>query len=106
MKKNVLALSIAAMIGGLGFAGIASADVIRGTGAASAPVGGETLIGGKWSAAGLPNTDAQLRLSPTNTVGLSVSEGGTGHSLVIPYFNAQNGNMTVLHVVNSDTVHR
>ena len=106
MKKNVLALSIAAMIGGLGFAGIASADVIRGTGAANAPAAtGETLIGGKWSAAGLPNTDAQLRLSPTNTRGLSVSEGGTGHSLVIPYFNAQNGNMTVLHVVNTDTVH-
>ena len=106
MKKNVLALSIAAMIGGLGFAGIASADVIRGTGAANAPAAtGETLIGGKWSAAGLPNTDAQLRLSPTNTRGLSVSEGGKGHSLVIPYFNAQNGNMTVLHVVNTDTVH-
>ena len=105
MKKNVLALSIAAMIGGLGFAGIASADVIRGTGAANAPLGGETLTDGKWSAAGLPNTDAQLRLSPTNTRGLSVSEGGTGHSLVIPYFNAQNGNMTVLHVVNTDTVH-
>ena len=106
MKKNVLALSIAAMIGGLGFAGIASADVIRGTGAANAPAAtGEKLTGGKWSAAGLPNTDAQLRLSPTNTRGLSVSEGGTGHSLVIPYFNAQNGNMTVLHVVNTDTVH-
>ena len=59
MKKNVLALSIAAMIGGLGFAGIASADVIRGTGAANLPAGNsETLIGGKWSAAGLPNTDA------------------------------------------------
>ena len=106
MKKNVLALSIAAMIGGLGFAGIASADVIRGTGAANAPAAtGETLIGGKWSAAGRSNTDAQLRLSPTNTVGLSVSEGGKGHSLVIPYFSAQNGNMTVLHVVNTDTVH-
>jgi hypothetical protein len=68
MKKNVLALSIAAMIGGLGFAGIASADVIRGTGAANCACRyGETLTDGKWSAAGLPNTDAQLRLSPTNT---------------------------------------
>ena len=33
MRKNVLALSIAAMIGGLGFAGVASADVVPGTGA-------------------------------------------------------------------------
>ena len=32
MKKNVLALSIAAMIGGLGFVGTASADLIPGTG--------------------------------------------------------------------------
>ncbi|MFN4120431.1 cell surface protein [Acidovorax sp.] len=105
MKKNVLALSIAAMIGGLGFAGIASADVVRGQGVAGAPDATNTLVGGKWSAAGGPNTDAQLSLSPTNTVDLSVTQGGTGHSLVIPYFNAQNGNMTVLHVVNTDTVH-
>ena len=61
MKKNVLALSIAAMIGGLGFAGAASAA-------------------------------------------LSVTESGTGHILLVPYYTAQNGNMTVLHVVNTDTV--
>ena len=60
MKKNVLALSIAAMIGGLGFAGAASAA-------------------------------------------LSVSESGAGHMLLVPYYTAQNGNMTVLHVVNTDT---
>ena len=61
MKKNVLALSIAAMIGGLGFAGAASAA-------------------------------------------LSVAESGTGHMLVVPYYTAQNGNMTVLHVVNTDAI--
>ena len=104
MKKNVLALSIAAMIGGLGFAGIASADVVVGTGVAGAPAG-STVTDGKWSAAGTAIADADLFLSPTNTVDLRVSEGGTGHSLVVPYFNAQNGNMTVLHVVNTDTVH-
>ncbi len=60
MKKNVLALSIAAMVGGLGFVGSASAA-------------------------------------------LSVAESGTGHMLLVPYFNAQNGNMTVFHVVNTDT---
>ena len=60
MKKNVLALSIAAMIGGLGFAGAASAA-------------------------------------------LTVSESGAGHMLIVPYYTAQNGNMTVLHVVNTDT---
>jgi len=62
MKKNVLALSIAAMIGGLGFAGAASAA-------------------------------------------LSVADSGTGHILLVPYYTAQNDNMSVLHVVNTDTTH-
>ncbi len=61
MKRNVLALSIAAMIGGLGFVGSASAA-------------------------------------------LQVNESGEGHMLLVPYYTAQNGNMTVLHVVNTDTV--
>lgn len=90
MKKNVLALSIAAMIGGLGFANIASADVVRGTGAPGAD--------------GVYVTDRTL-LTATDTRDIAVTQGGTGHSLVVPYFNAQNGNMTVLHVVNTDTVH-
>ena len=59
MKKNVLALSIATMVGGLGFAGAASAA-------------------------------------------LAVAESGSGHILTIPYYTAQNGNMTVLHVTNTD----
>ena len=66
MKKNVLALSIAAMVGGLGFAGIASAQSVSAT---------------------------ELRLA----------ESGTGHILLVPYFNAQNKNMSVFHVVNTDT---
>lgn len=82
MKKNVLALSIAAMVGGLGFAGAASADVIRGNGA-------------------VPSA-TQLGLS--NATGFELNEGGTGHNLVVPYFTAQNGNMTVLHLVNTDTL--
>lgn len=59
MKKNVLALSIAAMVGGLGFAGAASAA-------------------------------------------LAVNESGEGHILTVPYYTAQNGNMTVFHLTNSD----
>lgn len=61
MKKNVLALSIAAMIGGLGFAGAASAQ-------------------------------------------LAVNDSGMGHMLLVPYFTVQDGNMSVFHVVNTDTV--
>ena len=81
MKKNVLALSIAAMIGGLGFAGVASADVVPGTG----------------------TFNGTTQMTATDATSLQVSQGGIGHSLIVPYFNAQNGNMTVLHVVNTDT---
>ena len=102
MKKNVLALSIAAMIGGLGFANIASADVVVGSGTGVAD--GGSIVGGVWVPAAA-TAGAAWRQTATNTRGLRVAEGGTGHSLVVPYFNAQNGNMTVLHVVNTDTVH-
>lgn len=73
MRKNVLAQSIATMIGGLCLAGTASAAVLTG-----APL-----------------------TAPTATT-LQVAEGGVGHSLLVPYFNAQNGNMSVFHVVNTD----
>lgn len=62
MKKNVLALSIATMIGGLGFSGAAMAA---------------------------PAT-------------FDVNESGAGVIQIVPYFTAQDGNATVLHVVNTD----
>ena len=70
MRKNLLALSIATMIGGLGFAGGAAAGVIA-TGA----------------------TATVLELNP----------GGMGHKLVVPYYNAQATNATLLNLVNTDT---
>jgi hypothetical protein len=82
MRKNVLALSIATMIGGLGLSGLASATVIPGTG-------------------GAPTA---LVLGTTNATGFELSQGGVGHQLIVPYFTAQDGNMTVFHVVNTDTV--
>src|SRR3990167_1968226 len=68
MKKNVLALSIAAMIGGLGFAGAASAEVLVGTGLAGAG---------------------------------SVNEV---QGLLIDTATPANSTMTVLHVVNTDSL--
>ena len=62
MKKNVLALSIATMVGGLGFSGAAMAQAA-----------------------------------------FDVNESGTGVIQIVPYFTAQDGNATVLHVVNTDT---
>ena len=87
MKKNVLALSIAAMVGGLGFAGVASAAVIGGS-----------FAGTEKGAA------AASKLVQAANGGLTLAHGSVGHALVVPYFNAQNGNATVLHLTNTDTV--
>ena len=87
MKKNLLSLSIAALIGGLGVAGVANAGVAQlGTGAAVPAA----------TAAGLANL--------TNATALGISPAGIGHILMVPYFTAQNGNATLLSVVNTDTV--
>ena len=69
MRKNILSLSIAAMVGGLGLAGAASAGVIS-TGS---------------------NADA-----------LKVTTEGIGHILLVPYYSAQEGNATLLNIVNTD----
>lgn len=80
MKKNVLAMSIATMIGGLGFAGVASAEAL----AVAAPF-----------SVAAPAAATALRLAPN---------AAPAHILVVPYFTAQDGNMSVFHVVNTDTV--
>lgn len=80
MRKNALAMSIATLIGGLGFVGAASADVIVGTGVPSATT-----------------------LGATTATTLQINNGGIGHSLIQPYFTAQAGNATLLSFVNTDT---
>lgn len=112
MKKNVLALSIAAMIGGLGFVGTASADLITGLGASNVAgaVSNATnaVNGATASPTGLriapTATATESRMSATDATTLTLAEGGVGHMLLVPYYSAQNGNMTVLHIVNTDTI--
>ena len=84
MKKNAIALSVAALVGGLGFAGGASANAI-------AAIGG----GGGTGTAGTP---------PSLAINLQINNGGIGHSLLVPYYTVQNGNSTLINVVNTDTV--
>lgn len=69
MKKKVLALSIAAMIGGVAHAGVS-----------------------------FPGTAVA-----TTATTLAVSPDGIGHILMVPYFSTNNGNATLLSVVNTDT---
>lgn len=70
MNKRILSLSIAAIIGGVGVAGGASAAVLT------------------------PGANASSKLLQ--------STDGTGHILLVPYFNTQNGNATLLNIVNTD----
>ncbi|WP_319424421.1 cell surface protein [Pulveribacter suum] len=82
-----MALSIAAMIGGLGFAGAASAAVITGT-------------------TGATNAAASIQageMAKATATSLTLAEGGVGNALIVPYFTTQNGNMSVFHVTNTDT---
>lgn len=74
MRKNVVAMSIAAMIGGLGLAGGAQAGTFEG---------------------GIVATTAEQ---------LVFNGDGIGHSLLFPYYTVQNGQSTLLSIVNSDTV--
>lgn len=73
MRKSILSASIAAMIGGLGFAGVAHALV-------AAPAAGNSTA-----------------------TELTVDNTGVGHILVVPYFTTQGTNATLLNIVNTDT---
>jgi hypothetical protein len=76
MRKNLIAMSVATLVAGLGLAGGATAAVYADAGAGFA-------------------TDATAEL---------VSPGGIGHQLFVPYYNVQNGNATLFNIVNTDAV--
>jgi hypothetical protein len=90
MKKNVLALSIAAMVGS--FAGVAQADVFVPALAAAGNVLGTNV-------AAEPLTVGTVAAAATV---LEVNSNNVGHMLVVPYYTAQNGNMSVIHLSNTD----
>ena len=86
MRKNLLALSIAAMVGGL--SGVANAAVFDVT----APAG-----------AGTTNVLAAPGLGVAATV-LEPTVSGIGHILLVPYFTTQGANASLLNIVNTDQV--
>ena len=85
MRKNLLALSIAAMIGGV--SGMANAAVFKSNTTVNGDVPANNL-----TAAGTPAS----ALNPTVS--------GVGHILTIPYFSTQGGNATLLNITNTDVV--
>ena len=80
MKKSAIALSAAALVAGLGFAGAANAVWV--------------------STDGVTNTGT----GALATMPQPVEEAGVGHILFTPYYSVANGNSTLLSLVNTDTV--
>ena len=76
MRKNLIAMSAATLVAGLGLAGGAAANVL------------------------FDNSVA----TPTNATAETVQNGGIGHQLIIPYYNVQGGNATLFNIVNTDLV--
>jgi hypothetical protein len=73
-------LHSAMLLGGVFFAGTNHAAVLQGSGAAP----------------------SKTQLGATDAVGYKLSESGSGHALIVPYYTVQNGQATVLHLVNAD----
>ena len=92
MRKNLLALSIAAMIGGV--SGMANAAVFL----SNATVAGATSPAGDLA----PATVATVGAAPATLLAPTVT--GVGHILTIPYFSTQGGNATLLNITNTDVV--
>lgn len=88
MRKNLLALSIAAMIGGV--SGMANAAVFKSN--------TDVLAG----AVADPAKDLAAAGTPASALNPTVS--GVGHILTIPYFSTQGGNATLLNITNTDVV--
>ncbi|GKS92448.1 surface layer protein NpdA [Acidovorax sp. SUPP2539] len=80
MKVKTISGAVSALLGTLAMAGAAHAGVIAGTGA----------------------TPSSTQLGGTDAISFKVAEGQAGHALLVPYFTAQNGQMSVLHLVNTD----
>jgi hypothetical protein len=76
MRKNLIAMSVATLVAGLGLAGGAAANVLQDNSVAT----------------------------PTNATAETVTNGGIGHQLIIPYYNVQGGNATLFNIVNTDVV--
>ncbi|UJB66573.1 cell surface protein [Acidovorax sp. YS12] len=95
MRKNLLALSIAAMVGGL--SGAANAQVALFDNSAATNTSGTGNTPAK-AYVGLTQAGfaAATQLQPTTT--------GIGHVLVVPYFTSQTANHSLLSITNTDLV--
>ena len=71
-------------------------------GMAVAAIAGGAMVGAGSALAGVWADNGAATISPTNATYLIVRQSGEGHQLLVPYFNTQAGNATLLNVVNTD----
>lgn len=118
MRKNLLALSIAAMVGGL--SGVANAATgLNSDGALDLISFNPVLSNGQFDPAytaadgivgpvdvSVPPLPAGMAALPTGGAATRLvnSVAGIGHILVVPYFTSQGANHSLLNIVNTDTV--
>ncbi len=77
----------------------------RAPGLRRAALGGLVLGAAATSAAVIPGTGAApsaTQLGATDATAFRMAGSGPGHLLLVPYFTVQNGQMSVLHLVNTD----
>ena len=91
MRKNLLALSIAAMVGGLSGAANAQVALFDNSLSTNTTPGAAGFVGAISATA-----PAAAQLTPTTT--------GVGHVLVVPYFTSQGANHSLLSITNTDLV--
>lgn len=112
MRKNLLALSIAAMVGGL--SGVANAATgLTSDGALDLVSFDPTVVEAdpRNGVVGpvdvsVPPQDSGIAALPTGGAATRLvnSVAGIGHILVVPYFTSQGANHSLLNIVNTDTV--
>ena len=99
MRKNLLALSIAAMVGGL--SGVANAQAV-----VTDTTGGNRLLNvgnaAALAAAGIVKNAPLTNNIPAAANQLIASTTGIGHVLFVPYFTTQGSKATLLNLVNHD----
>ena len=106
MRKNLLALSIAAMVGGLSGVANAQAVGLDTTGAAGRLIGNSpaALAALPAGAVSIPGSGTGARAIPLAAAELTPATTGVGHVLFVPYFTTQGSHATLLSLVNTDTV--
>jgi hypothetical protein len=102
MKKSILALGAAAVVGGLGLATSAQAVVYFNDYGWSNPD-----VAHPYGSLGTAEHSTIAAVPMTNGLAarsLELNPGYTGHELIVPYYSVQTGTATMMNIVNTDSV--